>query len=554
VIQDEVSADFDLLAQPGNLGFYSRCEITTAFLHDKASRRHVNLLTIAVLEEPGIPEKSDSRVSSSLLPVGRNSTWSLGVTRHYETPDASRTRLFDLLQNGLWSHDGDALEVGILRPLRKQFVPAADSPPVPLGFILKNNFENGSYVTEFFDERKTVLDAALSPDEIREARRLLKECLPMDLDAVPERVGNILFQFPVRVLATTERLDYDRGTVNVDISWHTALVNRPTLRLQAVRELDGALLDLATLDTNAHSVSLGTGAMDSPLRFEVTNPATQLVYSHFSGNFVRSIEFNMHVSVGAKCRTVRGEHGEARVEVHSREHSRVGEQPPDYEVLIRGRMLENEKAELERRGTFRQYCRRGEVQRDRALDDIRGLIAEHGANGVCLWDPFLTYRDILDTLYYSTVELAPLRAIGVFNRRTRRAPLVPPPRASFIQRLARLLRRRTRTWRHTYSTFLAEQIHGFESGSNNLGLNLEFRCVHENHGWDFHDRFLIFMPERKHSDPRAWSLGTSVNSLGNGLHHVVQEVSYAKVVLDAFEELWSELDHPDCLVWKPNNT
>jgi len=549
MIQEEVLADFDLLVRPGNLGFYSRCEITTAFLHDKSSRRHINLLTIAALEEPGLPGKSDSHVSPSLLPLGCNSTWSLGVIRHYETLDALRTRLSDLLQKGLWSHDGDALEVGALRPLRKQFVPAADSPSVPLGFILKNNFENGSYVLELFDEQKTVLNAALSPDEIREARRLVRECLPVDLDAVPERVGNILFQFPVRVLAIAERLDYDRGRLDVRISWHPALVNTPTLRLQAVGRLDGVLLDLGTLDTDAHVVSLGTGAMDSPLRFEVTNPATQLVYSHFTGNFVRSIEFDMHVSVGTKYRTVLGQHGEARIEIRSREHSRVGEQPADYEVLIRKRMLENEKAELERRGTFRQYCRRGEVQRDKALADTRGLTAQYGANGVCLWDPFLTYKDITDTLYYSDVELASLRAIGVFNRRTGRA-LLAPQRPSLVQKLVRLLRGRMRTQRRAYSTFLAVQTRGFASCSNNLGLNLEFRCVHANHGWDFHDRFLIFMPEHKRSEPRAWSLGTSVNSLGNGLHHVVQEVANARLVLDAFEELWSSLNHPDCVVWK----
>ncbi|GAA5563466.1 hypothetical protein Asch03_00962 [Acinetobacter schindleri] len=49
--------------------------------------------------------------------------------------------------------------------------------------------------------------------------------------------------------------------------------------------------------------------------------------------------------------------------------------------------------------------------------------------------------------------------------------------------------------------------------------------------------------------PRAWSLGTSVNSLGKA-HHIFQEVSDGRLIADAFESLWTTLDHQECLVWK----
>ena len=94
----------------------------------------------------------------------------------------------------------------------------------------------------------------------------------------------------------------------------------------------------------------------------------------------------------------------------------------------------------------------------------------------------------------------------------------------------------------TYKSVLDNPNH------NNYGLNLEFRIQHSNYGWAFHDRFLIF-PGSELKRPQVYSLGTSINSYGN-THHILQEVSHPQPVVDAFNELWDKLNHPDCLVWK----
>lgn len=83
---------------------------------------------------------------------------------------------------------------------------------------------------------------------------------------------------------------------------------------------------------------------------------------------------------------------------------------------------------------------------------------------------------------------------------------------------------------------------------NNHFLNLEFRIQHTNFGWSFHDRFLIF-PSGDLKRPQVFSLGTSINSYGVN-HHILQEVSHPQPIVDAFNELWNELQHSDCLVWK----
>ncbi len=82
---------------------------------------------------------------------------------------------------------------------------------------------------------------------------------------------------------------------------------------------------------------------------------------------------------------------------------------------------------------------------------------------------------------------------------------------------------------------------------NRQGLRLEYRTRRGPKGWRFHDRFLIFpnVPD----GPRAWSLGTSVNGLGQA-HHILQRVSNAAMVAGAFEDLWAALDEPQHVIWK----
>jgi hypothetical protein len=82
---------------------------------------------------------------------------------------------------------------------------------------------------------------------------------------------------------------------------------------------------------------------------------------------------------------------------------------------------------------------------------------------------------------------------------------------------------------------------------NRESLRLEYRVRAGPEGWPFHDRFLIFPNGR--NGPSAWSLGTSVNSLGT-THHILQKVSNPALVAGAFQNLWGALDRPHHLIWR----
>jgi hypothetical protein len=98
------------------------------------------------------------------------------------------------------------------------------------------------------------------------------------------------------------------------------------------------------------------------------------------------------------------------------------------------------------------------------------------------------------------------------------------------------------------ASFIERQRADIKNAQCNLrGLRLEYRIKSGQAGWGFHDRFLIFPKADFHA--LAWSLGTSVNSLGTQ-HHILQRVDDGQPVADAFVDLWEQLDQPEHLIWK----
>jgi hypothetical protein len=189
------------------------------------------------------------------------------------------------------------------------------------------------------------------------------------------------------------------------------------------------------------------------------------------------------------------------------------------------------------------------VEHEKALGDVRLLINQHGEKGAWLWDPYLSADDILNTLFYCHFPDSDLRALT--------AGYVPPaegqpPRRnlSYMDRLRAcspgwLARRDTPS---PGMTFAERQRAIFEgTKSNLLGLRLEYRARTWSAGWAFHDRFLIFPITARGA--LAWSLGTSINSLGRQ-HHILQQVDDGQLVMDAFLELWDKLDQQENFVWK----
>lgn len=531
-----VKRDFDLLIEKGNLGFYNSCEITTIFLYDSTIKKAKNFYTIVVFEER---EKSISNEKPFITnkPINIDKQYRLGIIRYQRTIEELEKDFIVLLRENKWAYDESDLIIGNLKPLPKQFIPKDGTETVPLNSVLKNNFFNGSYVLEFFDQEKQELRDVLESDKLLgKICKYVTELLPIDLLYIRDRIGNIIFQFPsIMLTLDTKSLSSWEG-IEAQIAWHPFFNDLDKISIQTSSHLDNNIMGFHQLDQiNHNSNELYTGNSNGMNDTIIFNKENGLILSCFSASFMKDIHISGYISSAFQEPRIIKSFDKDNNLVKNIEIPIVystGRDKPhkmDYSDWISNRIYENEKKRLERDLIFVQYGKKTN-DRNKALEDLRTLIGRHGEDGIYLWDPYLSYRDILDTIYYYEVAGVPMRAINSYKKQKNLND-----------------KKEISKDKKTYRTWVENQIKNFELNSNHLGIDLELRCQHDQYGWPFHDRFIIFpLKDRR---PRAWSLGTSINSFGKE-HHILQEVGNAKMILDAFMELWEELQDPECLVWR----
>jgi hypothetical protein len=207
-------------------------------------------------------------------------------------------------------------------------------------------------------------------------------------------------------------------------------------------------------------------------------------------------------------------------ELSSAENISVG--PPVIRMrddYITNRQYSRRADDLYARAEFRRYGKKTEPQE--ALSDVIALMNWAKTGHVYLWDPYLTVEDILHTWYFTTSMSVTLHAItsGAIAKKNTNV----------------------RSW-------IKQQRKIMDERSNHYGIHAELRCQWGEHGYNFHDRFLMVLRSDREK-PCVWSLGTSINSLGEK-HHIIQSVEHPQMIVDTFEELWNDLNVPECLVWK----
>ncbi|MFA6836631.1 MAG: VPA1262 family N-terminal domain-containing protein, partial [Fibrobacteraceae bacterium] len=172
--------------------------------------------------------------------------------------------------------------------------------------------------------------------------------------------------------------------------------------------------------------------------------------------------------------------------------------------------------------------------RTQAYEFVKKLLQKHSQDikEICLWDPYLTASDIIETLYFENTG-KPFRCITSLGK------------AKQIDKKNQL----DETTRKDidFKQFKKDQLVYFQKHSNNLRVHLDFRCQHADYGAPFHDRFLIFIPNDAHDLPKTYSLGTSVNTLGQK-HHIIQKTADARLILQNFNELWDSLSPDACRI------
>ena len=538
-------SDFNLLLQWGNLGFYSRCEITNIFIIDKVFNKVHNLFSIFVMEDNSSINSQPKNITPKLVMLSER--FSLGIKQFQVTTVAAGKIYENLLvkECDMCDFGQGNLHVGQLKPLAKQFAQQNSTIEPALNKIIKNNYRNGSYILEFFDMVKPV-KAMLTTKEFRSALLKIQDFIPIDLFAISDRVGNIIFQFPAQVMSVSFSPDKDDQFLELDLHMDKRLhdIKKCYCAIAHYSFEDVLVGHNLQLDINANDCKLLVGDTSGLNCVQIIDQDTGLIVYMSSTSFMAQASFNLNIQ--AEERTVRN----IKISIHSRELFRTPPNlPANWKDFTRKRQHQASLKKLESEMKFIQYGING-PERERAVKDVQQLIQRRDPPKIYLWDPYLTANDILDTLYFSQSYGAELRAISSSRARNKPDCQESSYRKPISKWLRNQLKYKKSDSKVSISEWLLEQKNIFETQSNNSGVNLVFRLQHGNYGFPFHDRFLIFINDDDVAS--VWSLGTSVNSLGKE-HHILQEVNNPQYIADAFERLWEKLDNDNCLVWSSNN-
>lgn len=515
--------DFTTLTTTGNIAFYESCEVTEIFLCRKRDKAIFNFFTIAVLEEK--PYNGFNRTFLGKR-ISIDDDYTIGIQRYWLTTAEAKTKFDTLKSKNQWSADGTNFsQFPKLKYLPKQYVPSVDGNRI--NQILKNNYHNGSYIIEFFDEVKSDLSFLLKLEVLNKLNDIcakIKNLVPVDLSVVRDRIGNFVFQFPITLMDSNSKALPTWDGVDLSFSWHNSVSSIPDCLIQVESTFDKNYMGAVIEDYNkSNNQKIIIGNLDQINHIKIWRKEPTLILSSHSGSYTREIDFNINI-ISPEPRLFELNGVMQQIQIVNSERSAKKKKNISYTTHINNYLYDAEKKQLEKSLSFKQYKKGASG----GIEDLQKLIQQKDENGVYIWDPFLSATDILKTLCYSKTAGVPLKAIGSINDTVK---MVYQKKGMSVSDIIR-----------EHEIILNNPNH------NNHFLNLEFRIQHTNFGWAFHDRFLIF-PSGELKRPQVYSLGTSINSYGDN-HHILQEVSHPQPVVDAFNELWDELNNSNCKVWK----
>jgi hypothetical protein len=560
-------AELDRLLVRDVLGFYTQFEITEIFAFPEGTKQAVNVFSLCVAEDrPDEHASKPAYLNPERIRLKGLKGWAFGIARYSMPLVTVVEALKNVSQKEEWCLSGETLRFGSLIPSISQFVPPDSATEVPLNKVLKNNFWAGSYVTEWHDAKKVIFQPFFDDSRLLvELSEAIQKYIPIRLASLSDRLGGIVVQLPVTVITAKFKNLPDLAGYDVELAWHSKATHRP-LRVTCETGFDGLISGYASSIIEAPGTILrtqrGAGFHDAVI-WDDQNNVVLAATGPMSP--VNSIALNMQIQ-SSEPRIFRtgapGSEKEHRVMLATTESVNVGESKIKRDGgWTAKRMYKSEAARLAAQRRFVQYRPQPgqqDAEHERALEDLRFLINLHGADAAWLWDPYLDADDVLETLFFCRHANADLRALTSFGETpearvenskeiaSRSLPKEWPCKTLFWRLFRGFFKQAPSLTRADKSLRRAKMI--LQTRGGNLeGLRLEFRVKAGSAGWGFHDRFLIFPTTSQGA--LAWSLGTSVNNLGEQ-HHILQKVDDGQLIMDAFTDLWEQLDQPEHLVWK----
>lgn len=497
----------------------------------KDSNPPFNIFSLAVAHETDLPLTEKEKITPKLIKLKADKSLKFGVFKRIVSIEGFVNIISDLVTTEANEDDGNKLCYGHLKAIPPVYVPALERGKNEFLGLLKNNFFGGSHLFEWFDESKEYVTPLIENlAALDELSGELQKYLPIKISTHSDRLGNIIVQIPCAAVAfAIERRDEHSHRLLSNLAVSPYFSGEINFSGIFWREQHGSIIDFQKIPLVVGENIIPFQQINGSGYYAVWDENNQIIcaggevrFLWEQGNFSFSISMQEQIQRIFKLPD-KTEQTEQRVDiVVQTSPNHIGNHVKDYRYWVGNRLLKIEKQELHGTLKLRQFKR---DMRQEALYFIRELIKKYGKNGIYLWDPYLNAQDLLETVFFSPYANSPIKALtGLKNA----------PQEN-----------------KTYKANLANEIN--QAILQPGWLNLTFVNADRSNVGDFHDRFIIF-PQAIDEPVRAWSLGTSVNSLGKS-HHIIQEVEDGQIIADVFEEMWEQsINDEDNIIWKSANS
>jgi hypothetical protein len=347
---------FDMLVEPGALGFYQSCEITEIFLCRKADKKVLNLYTLIFFENRPFEARNKQFIGNRIR-AGHD--YSIGIRRYWTTLSEAKDCFDRLVDRNEWSFDGITFsEIPSLHHLPRQFLPSINGGR--RGSSLKNNFHGGSYVLESFDEEKTnakpFLDSKALP-LFNSVCEQIADRTSIQLSTVRDRIGNFIFQFPVNVVDVNVSPTKTRNGLDVSIAWDPRIEQPPDCLFILDAIFDRDFMGSIVQDYNKQpEQQIIVGTLDQTYYLKLWRKDPGLLLYSSNGSFLEGIYFEALVG-GRHFRQFERAGTIEEVDVVTPSHTAPTPAQKDYTTFVNGNLYQAERRELERSLSFKQYCK-----------------------------------------------------------------------------------------------------------------------------------------------------------------------------------------------------
>ncbi|ALT68252.1 hypothetical protein [Methanobrevibacter millerae] len=483
------------LLKPGVLGFYNSCEAVQIYLIDKREnpQKYINVYTIFTFEEKEYIELDKEHGGRKRI----DDDFTLCFDKHYFSLKQSLD-IFSKLVHSEFEEDYIVLKGSSLKLLSKQYISPDEGNR--LNTLLKNNFFSGSYIYEFFEEDKANFDYFKNDSEKHEklVDRIL-EVLPLDFSLNDDRFGNYVFQLPITILNLNYHANDTFDGFYIDFYWNNKLDTIPECSITNTIKIEHNFLSNTIVDYDGSETQfIDTGPLDKLSNSLIWRRNPNLLVYSCCPRFIRKIK----VIIGEKDKT-----------------DLIKEKPKNYVDIINSTITENQLNSQENKSSLLSTNKQKS-----SMAFLQELIKKYGQKEVFIIDPYLSYKELLSL--FSPLNLANVKIKAMTSKKVL---------SNFSSGM---------------EEFMEINRNNIILHRNNFKYNMEF--IITDYSEKLHDRFLIFPNAgQSNSNLKAYSLGTSLNSIDKNIH-IIQEATNGNKILELFEEIWSEFDEPEYKIWPEN--